>query len=120
MFFKKTGKQANIYEVHAYEYLQNVWAERDRLMDKTREVITRKAVIDLYPDGADRNAAIKECEEAKHSLLCAIGAYDTARMEYNNYISKNAERLDGPRRPWTMTSHDFIAVAYEKYFKNRG
>ena len=82
------------------------------------EVITRKSVIDLYPDGADRNAAIKECEKAKRSLLCAISAYDTSRIEYNDYITKNAERFNNPRRPWTVTSHDFIALAYRAYFQN--
>lgn len=119
MFFKKKDSYVNIYESHADERFYNLRAECDRLMAKTREVITRKAVIDLYPDGPDRNAAIKECEAAKHSLLCAIGAYDTSRMEYNDYIKQNAERLNSPRRPWTTTSHDIIAIAYEKYFKNR-
>lgn len=120
MFFKKKDSHVNIYEAHADERLYDLWAERDRLVAKTCEVITRKAVIDIYPDGADRDAAIKECEKAKRSLLCAIGAYDTSRMEYNDYITKNAERFDNPRRPWTTTSHDFIAFAYRTYFKNQG
>lgn len=119
MFSKKKDIHINIYEAHADERLYGLRAERDRLAAKTREVITRKAVIDLYPDGSDRNAAIKECEAAKHSLLCAIGAYDTSRMEYNDYIKQNAERFNSPRRLWTTTSHDIIAIAYENYFKNR-
>lgn len=120
MFFKKKDSHVNIYEAHADERLYDLWAERDRLMAKAREVITRKAVIDLYPDGPDRNAAIEEGEAAKRSLLCAIGAYDTSRREYNDYIKQNAERFDSPHRSWTTTSHDFIAIAYENYFKNRG
>ena len=59
MFFKKKNSHINIYEARADERLHDLWAERDRLMAKTRAVITRKAVIDLYPDGADRNAAMK-------------------------------------------------------------
>ena len=121
MFSKKKDSHINIYEAHADELLHDLLGtKRDRLMAKTREIITRKAVIDLYPDGPDRNTAIKECEAAKHSLLCAIGAYDISRMEYNDYIKQNAERFNNPRRPWTTTSHDFIAIAYENYFKNRG
>lgn len=118
MFFKKKDSHINIYEAHADELLYDLWAKRDKLTTQTREVITRKSVIDLYPDGADRNAAIKECEKAKRSLLCAIGAYDTSRIEYNDYITKNAERFNNPRRPWTVTSHDFIALAYRAYFQN--
>ena len=119
MFSKKKDSHINIYKAHADELFYDLRVERDRLMTKTREVITRKAVIDLYPDGPDRNAAIKECEAAKHSLLCAIGAYDTSCMEYNDYIKQNAERLNSTRRLWTTTSHDIIAIAYENYFKNR-
>lgn len=55
--------------------LYKVWGERDRLLEKTRQVITRVGVINLYPDGA---------EKAKHALIVAIGAYDTARMEYKS------------------------------------
>lgn len=118
MFFKKKDSHINIYEAHADELLYDLWVKRDKLTTQTREVITRKSVIDLYPDGADRNAAIKECEKAKRSLLCAISAYDTSRIEYNDYITKNAERFNNPRRPWTVTSHDFIALAYRAYFQN--
>lgn len=118
MFFKKKDSYINIYEAHADERLYDLWAKRDKLTAQTHEVITRKSVIDLYPDGADRDAAIKECEKAKRSLLCAIGAYDISCMEYNDYITKNAEQLDNPRRPWTATSHDFIALAYRAYFRN--
>lgn len=119
MFFKKKDNHINIYENKADEYLYDLWEERNRLVAKTHEVITRKSVIELYPEGADRNAAIKKCETAKQSLLCAIGAYDTSRMEYNDYITENANRFNSPRKLWTATSHDLIAIAYKEYFKKQ-
>lgn len=118
MFFKKEKCHVNIYESTAHERFSDLCTKRDKLTSLVHKVITRKAVIDLYPDGADRDAAIKECEAAKRSLLCAIGAYDTSRMEYNDYVTKNVERFDTPHRPWTVTSHDFIAFAYRAYFQN--
>ena len=60
MFFKKKSSYINIYEAHADERLYDLWAKRDKLTARTREAITRKGVIDLYPDGADRDAAIKK------------------------------------------------------------
>lgn len=115
MFKKK--KPVNLYEKSADEYLYEVWERRDRLREKATQVITRLGVIDLYPEGADRKKAIFDAGEAKYSLLVAIGAYDTARMEYNNYIKKYAQMFDSPKKEWTTTSHEIIEWAYRYYNK---
>mgnify|MGYP000052340759 FL=1 len=117
MFSKKKEKKFNPYENRADEMLYKVWEERDRLLEKTRQAITRVGVINLYPDGADRKKTVSDAEKAKQSLLVAIGAYDTARMEYNNYIKKYAERFDSPKTEWTTTSHEIIEWAYKYYYK---
>ena len=115
--FSKKKKPFNYYEKRADDALYEVWEARDRLTAKTRQVITRVGVINLYPDGADRKKAVSDAEEAKQVLLVAIGAYDTARMEYNNYIKKYAEKFDSPKREWTTTSHEIIEWAYQYYNK---
>lgn len=117
MFSKKKEKKFNPYENRADEMLYKVWEERDRLLEKTRQAITRVGVINLYPDGADRKKTVSDAEKAKQSLLVAIGAYDTARMEYNNYIKKYAEKFDSPKAEWTITSHEIIEWAYKYYYK---
>lgn len=93
MFGKKKEKKFNPYENRADEMLYKVWEERDRLYEKTRQVITRVGVINLYPDGADRKKAVSDAEKAKQSLLVAIGAYDTARIEYNDYVEKKRGKV---------------------------
>lgn len=115
--FGKKKKPVNLYENRADDLIYELWEERDRLYEKTRQVITRVGVIDLYPDGADRKKAVSDAEKAKQSLLVAIGAYDTARMEYNDYIKKYAGQFDNPKREWTTTSHEIIEQAYERYNK---
>lgn len=80
--FGKKKKPFNPYESRADDLIYEVWEERDRLYEKTRQVITRVGVINLYPDCPDRKKAVSDAEEAKHALIVAIGAYDTARMEY--------------------------------------
>ena len=117
MFGKKKDKPFNPYENHIDELIHKVWEERDRLYEKTRQAITRVGVINLYPDGADRKKAVSDAEEAKHALIVAIGTYDTARMEYNNYIKKYAEKFDSPKKEWTTTSHEIIEWAYKYYYK---
>ena len=115
MFKKK--KPFNSYENRVDDLIHEVWGARDHLSAKAKQVITRLGVINLYPDGADRKKAVSDAEEAKHALIVAIGAYDTARMEYNNYIKKYAEKFDSPKREWTTTSHEIIEWAYQYYNK---
>lgn len=115
--FGKKKKPFNPYESRADELLYEVWEERDRVYEKTTKVITRLGVIDLYPEGADRKKAVSDAEEAKHALIVAIGAYDTARMEYNNYIKKNTEKFDSPKQEWATTSHEIVEWAYRYYNK---
>ena len=102
----------NARMIHCIRY-----GKRDRLKAKVKQVITRLGVINLYPDGPDRTVAIADAEKARHAMLVAIGAYDTARMEYNNYIKKYAEEFDSPKKEWTTTSHEIIEWAYKYYYK---
>lgn len=115
--FGKKKKPFNPYENRVDELLYEVWEERDRVYEKTTQVITRLGVIDLYPEGADRKKAVSDAEKAKQSLLVAIGAYDTARMEYNDYVKKCAEKFDSPKKEWTTTSHEIVEWAYRFYNK---
>ena len=115
MFKKK--KPFNAYENRVDDLIHEVWEARDRLYEKTRQAITRVGVINLYPDGADRRKAVSDAEEAKRTLIVAIGEYDTARMEYNNYIKKYAEKFDSPKEEWTTTSHEIVEWAYKYYYK---
>lgn len=115
--FGKKKKPFNSYENRADELLYEVWEERDRVYEKTTKVITRLGVIDLYPEGADRKKAVSDAEKEKQSLLVAIGAYDTARMEYNDYVKKYAEKFDSPKQEWATTSHEIVELAYRYYNK---
>lgn len=115
--FSKKKKPFNSYENRVDDLIYEVWEARDYLSARAKQVITRLGVINLYPDGADRKKAISDAEEAKRTLIVAIGEYDTARMEYNNYIKKYAEMFDSPKREWTTTSHEIIEWAYQYYNK---
>ena len=115
--FGQKKKPFNSYENRVDDLIHEVWEARDRLYEKTRQAITRVGVINLYPDGADRRKAVSDAEEAKHALIVAIGAYDTACMEYNNYIKKYAEKFDSPKEEWTTTSHEIVEWAYKYYYK---
>lgn len=73
MFSKKKEKKFNPYENRADEMLYKVWEERDRLLEKTRQAITRVGVINLYPDCADCACCplSNECNRRSISYECA-------------------------------------------------
>ena len=106
----------NSYENHADELLYEVWGARDCLTKRAKQAITRVGVISIYPNGANHAKAISDADSAQCYLVAAIGAYDTARMAYNDYIMENAEKFDTVRKNWTTTSHEIIEWAYESYY----
>ena len=78
--------------------LLDYFAAETNLEEKAKAVIVRKGVIDLYPDGPDKDRAIKDFEAAQHSLLCAIGTVDGLR----NDTRSSRLRLDGQSRVSTF------------------
>ena len=92
----------------------------DSLEKAAKMVIIRNGVIDLYPDGADRDRAIEDCEDAKHALLCAVEQYDSGLKELKTYFSDYYDELN-ECRDWNparfSTSHEIVESVYEQMFK---
>lgn len=86
--------------------LLDYFAAETNLEEKAKAAIVRKGVIDLYPDGPDKDRAIKDFEAAQHSLLCAIGTVDGLRNDMRSYIARTRRtsrlRLDGQSRVSTF------------------
>ena len=113
------ARRVNIYDIRIEELYNAVREARFLLIAKTQAVITKKSVIDLYSEGADKQVAIKALEAAKYSLLCAIGNYDGRLNEARQYYTNNYEYFS---QYWTAPndfakSHDIIEYAYQNYFK---
>lgn len=90
------------------------------LANRVRTSYVRNACIDVYPDGSDKEKAIVDSKDAKRSLLCAIGSYDTAKMELQNFYKENKEKLEkcsnwNPER--FSNSHKLIEIYVENLIK---
>lgn len=88
------------------------------IFERSKKVIICNGAIDIYPEGADKEAAKKEAEKAKESLLCAIGHYDDLRRQYLEAIEDKGERrttvhycCNPPK------SHFWVEKAYEEFWK---
>lgn len=88
------------------------------LTSVAERVIIANGVIDLYPEGADKARAIEDAEARKHSLLCAIGAYDGRMQEYNELLKREGARET--TTGWTnifSTSHKIIEIVYRNFWE---
>lgn len=120
MFFKKKSNlntdtilDKKIKELHG-ERLATAYVIRER----AKKVIICNGAIDLYPEGADKEAARVKVENAKKLLLCSIGHYDDLRRQYLEALAENGERNTTVH--WTReckTSHEWVEMAYEEFWK---
>lgn len=116
----KKIKQPTIYDIQLeekfFEY-QNAYV---RLKEATEAIIIKKNVIELYPDGADKNAAITSFKSAQIELICAIEHYDSTRADSQDYYQEH-DKNDFYKN-WSAlhslkTSHAIIEEIYENFFK---
>lgn len=91
-----------------------------RLTERTEDVIVAQGVVDLYPDGADKEKAIKDLASKKIKLLCAIGVYDSLRNEFYRALEEPFERIYTINfNTHTKTSHEIIEEAYKNFYKRK-
>ena len=82
------------------------------MSDVVKDIIIKKGVIDLYPDGADKDKAVENLEFAKRHLLCLIGEYDDLRNQISNDIEKYAGRLKNKYKV-PCDSHERVETTYK-------
>lgn len=91
---------------------------------KVRKVIIKNGVINIYPDGADKNIALKDLDKEKHLLLCEIGRLDCAISEYNNFCDRYYKEFistaDWVKTVFGYESHNIIEKAYKDFYLKNG
>lgn len=86
---------------------------RDEFYSTIRKVIIKEEVIKIYPDGADKNQAIKDYHFEQQHLLALIRKYDDLRDQIGNFIKNNKEERHTTAH-WEIpqTSHETIEAIY--------
>ena len=105
------------------QLLLDCFDSQENLRELVKAAIVRKGVIDLYPDGPDKDRAIKDFEAAQHSLLCAIGTVDGLRNEMRSYITAHEKDFKATKH-WEVPSidvysHTIIEKVYRDFFAER-
>ena len=112
----KSKKKITWHEEQYQTLINSLRDARGTLVARTENVICKKGVIDLYPEGADKAFAQTECEDAQHKLICAIGNYDARKQETEDFYKKHCEELYGYIDKFA-TSHSIIETVYRNFFK---
>ena len=122
LFSRKTQLSQRTYHDNV---LQDKYDEFQRaahqLTETVEDVIIKKEVVALYPDGADKKAAVSDLEQAQYTMICAIGHYDSTRADVQRYYREH-DKSDFCIN-WGNTifplknSHTAIEKAYVNFFK---
>ena len=118
MFGKKknvvvdTMQDKRVKELRADRY--DAWR---RVEEATEKVIVRNGVVDLYPDGADKDKAKRDADSAKEVLLAAMAVYDDLRNQYIQAFNSPLERVT--TKDWqciAKTSHEIVEETYKNFY----
>lgn len=117
MFFNKPP-QPTPADKERRRLLHKLFVANKRLAECAELVIVRHGVVNLYPDGPDKERAEIDLAKAKHSLLCAIGTSDDVRAELMRYIDAHYEEFVTTADYVTpYTSHEIIEKTWRSFFK---
>ena len=106
MFGKKKTIIADTANDLVVKRITNELAEAHGLInERVKTVMLRIGVIELYPEGADKEKAKADAEKAQQSLLNAVAIYDDAACRYNQAIVKENRKTTHDNRSRSLTSH---------------
>lgn len=112
--FKRKQKDKN---TPADLRLRNLWKQYldvlNYLDNTVRKIIIKKEVIEIYPNGVDKDKAIKDYKFEQQHLLTLIAEYDDLRNQIDNLIRKTKEERETTIDWHTpQTSHERIEAIY--------
>lgn len=113
--FKKKKKNADTSADFQLKELYYPFIDlRDEFHSTIRQVIVKEEVIKIYPDGDDKDAAIKDYHFEQQHLLALIGEYDDLKNQIDNFIKNNKEERHTTAH-WEIprTSHEAVEAIYK-------
>lgn len=118
MFFKKSiVKEKPPQAKRIDNLLTNITFFSCGLERHVKHMIVAKGVIDLYPDGADKKAAIEHYQDLQDRLINKIAQYDQTKKDYEDAVSKyhNDDYEICPKI--IFSSHTIVENAYKDFYK---
>ena len=121
--FKKKKKievpQDNFYDRNVRIKWGELLRLEEQLNDQVKIVLIQKEVIELYPDGSDKDKAIKDLQQSQLSMISTIGSYDSCRADFQRYITEYHPLLV-TTKDWVdkvSSSHDIVEGTYLAFYR---
>ena len=116
--FQKTKVTPNAYDITLKKLIEARKNAKEALAARVSDIIIKKNVIDLYPEGADKNRAIEDFRYSQTSLLFYIANYDDIYSKLMNFeFSKCAYYTSDKIQFAKITSHSIIESAYREFMR---
>ena len=120
MFFNKK-KHVEEFDPIVYHF-KELWkdvAESYRSIHKSMlTVIAREEIIRLYPEGADKDLAIKRLEEARKGFRNTLAAYDDAKRKLEQYYAVKKYDIDFNLPSWNPYQWKESAEVVEFWYRH--
>lgn len=98
------------------ELYAEVHEAETRLRFKTKGAVIKAKIISVVyePNTPDYEKACQDARDARRSVLCAIGEYDSLRNEYMNYIRNHNSDTRNTTKGYSEVpnSHEIIEDTY--------
>ena len=119
LFKNKEQQKETLEDKNLRDLFIRILELRKNLQEQVYNIITKNNVIKIYPNGADKDKAIKDADYAKRYLLCIIGEYDDLKNQYVDYFNKTKnKRIRTIYYEYDLIdSHTIIENAYKDYYK---
>lgn len=120
MFFnkKKVNDELNPIAIHFKELWNECRDSQKSIYKAMLTVIARQNIINLYPEGADKDIAIKRFEDAKIKFRNTISAYDDAKRKLQQYYAVKKYDIDFIYPTWSIYSWKESADVVENFYRN--
>lgn len=116
MFKKKKDKDLDTpADLRLKELYALLSVLEDEFSSTIKKIIRKKEIIAFYPNGTDKDEAIRAYHFEQQYLLILVGKYDYLKDEINNFLDNNKEvrRTTAEYGRITQSSHDKIEIIYE-------
>jgi hypothetical protein len=90
-----------------------------RIVESITTILVRSGCVDLYPEGADKQKAEDDAEEAKQQLVRRIAVYDELRYAYTKTVASYPRAERDITAEWDVDrfrdSHAVVERAYRLF-----
>lgn len=117
MFNKKEKIVDTPIDVALKEKDLELFSIRANLKKAVENIIIANGVIELYPEGVDKEKAKETAKNRKMIILPLIDKYNNLKNEINDLLNKNDRNTTKDWQKCIKTGHEIVEIVYKELYK---